>query len=132
MKQPNTVFLHMFDWFITKSGRITTKDREENWQRMTATWHPSEGVKPLAIRLFIGASYASAAHYPMDDRDVIDVGLRFIKHCGMYAKEYKNWISRMNAVPLIVETIDSVKKYWANVITVVNQTLSWSHNMVTE
>jgi hypothetical protein len=24
MKQPNTVFLHMFDWFITKRGRTTT------------------------------------------------------------------------------------------------------------
>jgi hypothetical protein len=24
MKQPNTVFLHMFDWFITKYGKITT------------------------------------------------------------------------------------------------------------
>ena len=32
MKQPNTVFLHMFDWFITKYGKTTTKDREENWQ----------------------------------------------------------------------------------------------------
>ena len=24
MKQPNTVFLHMFDWFIMKYGKITT------------------------------------------------------------------------------------------------------------
>jgi hypothetical protein len=30
MKQPNTVFLHMFDWFITKYGRTTTNDCEEN------------------------------------------------------------------------------------------------------
>ncbi len=28
MKQPNTLFLHMFDWFIMKYGRTTTKDRE--------------------------------------------------------------------------------------------------------
>ena len=32
MKQPNTVFLHMFDWFITKNGKTTTEDREENRQ----------------------------------------------------------------------------------------------------
>ena len=32
MKQPNTAFLHMFDWFITKYGKTTTEDREENWQ----------------------------------------------------------------------------------------------------
>jgi hypothetical protein len=25
-KQPNTVFLHMFDWFINKYGKTTTKD----------------------------------------------------------------------------------------------------------
>jgi hypothetical protein len=53
--------------------------------------------------LFIGASYASAARYLMDNRKVIDIGLRVIKRCGMYAKEYKNWISSKNAVPLIVD-----------------------------
>jgi hypothetical protein len=61
MKQPNTVFLYMFDWFITKYRHITTKDCKENWQRMAAIWHPSKGFKPLAMRLFIGASYASNA-----------------------------------------------------------------------
>ena len=30
MKQLNTVFLHMFDWFIMKYGKTTTEDREEN------------------------------------------------------------------------------------------------------
>ena len=30
MKQPNTIFLHMFVWFITKCGKTMTKDREEN------------------------------------------------------------------------------------------------------
>jgi hypothetical protein len=91
MKQPNTVFLHMFDWFITKYECTTTKDCncKENWQRMAATWHPSKGFMPLAMRLFFGASYASAVRYPMDDRDVIDIGLCIIKHCGMYAEEYK-------------------------------------------
>jgi hypothetical protein len=58
----------------------------------------------------------------MDDHDVIDIGLHIIKHCGMYAKEYKNWISHKNAVPPIVKSIDSFKEYWANVIALVNQT----------
>jgi hypothetical protein len=122
MKQPNTVFLQMFNWFITKYGRTTTKDCKENWQRMAATWHPADGFEPLATRLFIGTSYASAARYPMDDRVVIDIGLRIIKHCGMYVKEYKNWISRENAVPPIIKMIDSFKEYWADVIALVNQT----------
>jgi len=66
---------------------------------MAADWHPSGGFEPLATRLFIGASYASAARYPMDDRDVIDIGLRVIKRCGMYSEEYKNWIARENESP---------------------------------
>ena len=79
MKQPNTVFLHMLNWFIEKYGKTTTEDREDNRQRMAADWHPSDGFEPLATCLFIGASYASAARYPMDDCDVIDIGLRVIK-----------------------------------------------------
>jgi hypothetical protein len=99
-----------------------TKDCKANWQRMTTTWYPSEGFKPLATRLYIGASYASAARYPMDNREVINIGLRIIKHCGMYAKEHKNWILCKNSVPPIVKTINSFKEYWADTIALVNQT----------
>jgi hypothetical protein len=122
MKQPNTVFLRMFDWFITKYGKTTTEDCAQNRQQMAADWHPSDGFEPLATHLFIGASYASAARYPMDDRDVIDIGLRVIKRCGMYAEEYKGWIARKNETPPIAETIDSFKEYWADTIALVNQT----------
>ncbi len=89
---------------------------------MATTWHRSEDFEPLAMRLFIGASYASAACYLMDDCDVIDIGLRIIKHCGMYAKEYKNCFLCKNAVPPIVKIIQSFKEYRANVIALVNQT----------
>jgi hypothetical protein len=122
MKQPDTVFLHMFNWFIEKYGKTTTNDRKDNRQRMAADWHPSDGFEPLATHLFVVASYASASRYPMDDRNVIDIGLRVIKRCGMYSEEYKNWIARENESPLIVETIDSFKEYWAATISLVNQT----------
>ena len=89
---------------------------------MAATWHPSKCFEPLATCLFIGASCASAACYLMDNHDVTDIGLRVIKHCGMYTKEYKKWISRKNTVPQIIKTIISFKKCWANVIALVNQT----------
>jgi hypothetical protein len=122
MKQPNTVFLHMFDWFITKYGETTTEDCKENRQRMATDWHPSNGFEPRATRLFIGASYASAARYPMDDRNVIDIGLRVIKCCvGCTTKEYKTWITRENKTLAIVETFNSFKEYWANAIALVNQ-----------
>ncbi len=120
MKQPNTVFLHMFDWFINKYGKMTTKDCKENQQKMAADWHPSDGFKPLATCLFVGASYARAARYPVNGCNVIDIGLRVIKWCRMYSKEYKNWIARECETPAIVETIDSFKEYWAHAITLVN------------
>ena len=65
MKQPNTVFLHVFNWFIKKYGKTTTKDCEDNRQQMAANWHPSDGFEPLATRLFIITSYRSAACYPI-------------------------------------------------------------------
>ena len=46
---------------------------------MAADWHSTNEFEPLAARLFTGASYASVACYPMDDRDVIDISLRVIK-----------------------------------------------------
>ena len=67
-------------------------------------------------------THTSAARYPMDDRDVIDIGLCIIKRCGMYSEEYKNWIARENETPPIFETIDSFKEYWAGAITLVSQT----------
>ncbi len=37
-------------------------------------------------------------------------------------EEYKNWIARENETPPNIETIDSFKEYWADVIALVNQT----------
>jgi hypothetical protein len=33
----------------------------------------------------------------MEEHDIIDIGLRVIKHCGTYAEEYKAWIGMENA-----------------------------------
>ncbi len=101
---------------------MSTEDCEENRQKMAADWYPSNGFKPLAMRPFVGASYANMARYLMNNRNIIDIGLRVIKRCGMYSKEYKNWIAHKNETPVIVETIDSFKEYWARAIMLVNQT----------
>jgi hypothetical protein len=121
MKNPNTVFLHMFEWFIEKYSKSTTKDCKANRQRMAAKWHPANGVKSLATCLFIGAPYASAAQYPMRERGVINIGLCIIKQCGMYSEEYKNWIAPESKSPPIVKTIHSFKEYWSGAIVLVNQ-----------
>ncbi len=93
MKDPKTVFLYMFDWFIEQYGKTMSKDHEANRQQMAAGWHPAEGFEPLVMRLFISTSYASATRYPMQDCNVIDIGMRVIKRCGMYSEEYKDWIT---------------------------------------
>jgi hypothetical protein len=53
----------------------------------------------LAMCLCISTSYTSAARYPTDNCDIINIGLRILKLCGMYAKEFKNLILRKNIVP---------------------------------
>ena len=58
----------------------------------------------------------------MQDCNVIDISLRVIKCCGMYSKEYKNWIAQEHESPPIVKTIDSFKEYWSEAIALINQT----------
>jgi hypothetical protein len=94
---------------------------------MAADWQPTNGFEQLVTRLFLGMSYASAARYPMEERDIIDISLRVIKCCGMYAKEYKAWIGIKNAGQLAsprvkqMLNLDSFKGFWSNAITLVNQ-----------
>ncbi len=56
----------------------------------------------------------------MREHDVINIGLRIIKICGMYSKEYKNWTARESESPPIIEMINSFKEYWSGVIALVN------------
>jgi hypothetical protein len=86
----------MFQWFFKKYGVTTAEEREENWQLMAADWQLANSFEQLVTRLLLGASYASAARYPMEERNIIDIGLRVIKRCGMYTEEYKAWIGMEN------------------------------------
>jgi hypothetical protein len=92
---------------------------------MATDWQPTDGFEQLLMQLFLGASYASAARYPMEEHNIIDIGLCVIKCCGMYAKEYKAWIGIKNAgqlaSPCIKQTLDSFKGFWSNAITLINQ-----------
>jgi hypothetical protein len=87
--EPNIVFVDMFEWFVGHYGKTTAKDRDTNRQHMVANWHPANGFDTLALRLFTGAAYAGYTGYTMDNCDIVNIGLRIIKQCGMYAKEYK-------------------------------------------
>jgi hypothetical protein len=93
---------------------------------MAANWQPADGFEQLVMQLFLGASYASAARYPIEEGNIIDIGLRVIKRCGMYAEKYKVWIGMENAgqlaLPRIKQMLDSIMGFLSNVITLINQT----------
>jgi hypothetical protein len=83
-------------------------------------WHPTNGFDALILCLFTGAAYASTG-FKMNDVNIVDIGLRIIKQCGMYGKEYKAWIACKEICPRIVETVDTFKTFWAAKITLINR-----------
>jgi hypothetical protein len=87
LHKPNIVFVNMFEWFAQHYGTTTAEDRDANCQRMAAGWHPGNGFNVLTLRLFTGAAYANATGYLIVDRGIVDIGIRVIKQCGLYAEE---------------------------------------------
>ncbi len=122
LREPNIIYVDMFEWFFRHYGKTTAEDHNANRQHMAADWHPANGFDTLALCLFTGAAYASCTGYTMANRDIVDIGLHVIKQCGMYDKEYKGWIARKSECPRIVETFDMFKMFWATKITLVSQT----------
>ena len=98
------------------------EDCEANRQRMATGWHPANGFDALILCLFTGATYASSAGFKMNNVDIVNIGLRIIKQCGMYSKEYKAWIACKSICHAITKTFDTFKTFWAAKITLVNQT----------
>ena len=119
--KPNIVFIDMFEWFAEHYGTMTAEDCDANCQRMATDWHPGDGFDALTLRLFTGAARANATGYPIVNCDIIDIRIRIIKQCGLYAEEYKSWIARATTTPHIVKMLDTFKKFWADKITLVNQ-----------
>jgi hypothetical protein len=94
--KPNIVFVDMFVWFVDNYGKRTVEDCKANHQRMAANWHTANGFDTLVLRLFTGMAFAGCTNFTMADHDIVGIGLRVIKQCGMYAKEYKAWIARLS------------------------------------
>jgi hypothetical protein len=93
LRKPNIVFVDLFFWFVNQYGKTMAKDCKENQQRMAANWHAADRFKALILRLFTRAAYASSRGFKMNNVNVNGIGLRIIKQCGMYGKEYKPWIA---------------------------------------
>jgi hypothetical protein len=92
MEDPNTVFREMFDWFVFKYGCTLAEDREANHTVMASELHPSMGFKLLAARLFRGATFANLAKYPINDDDIVNIGIHVLHQTGLFAEDYKSWI----------------------------------------
>jgi hypothetical protein len=77
MEDPNAVFHEMFDWFVFKYGRTLAEDREANCTVMASEWHQSS-FELLAARLFRGATFANLAKCPINDDNIVDIGIRIL------------------------------------------------------
>jgi hypothetical protein len=120
--KPNLIFIDMFLWFVNHYGKTTSEDRKANRQCMAVDWHPSNGFDHLPLCLFTSAAFTSRAGYLMNDIDVVDIGLRVIKSCSMYTKDYKQWIAHEAIRPCINKDMNSFKEFWSSKIALVNQT----------
>ena len=120
--EPNIVFIDVFEQFAQHYDTTMAEDCHMNCQRMATDWHPSDGFDALALRLFPGTAYANATGYPIVDHDIIDIGICIIKRCGLYAEEYKQWITRVTVTPCIAKMLNTFKMFWADKITLINQT----------
>jgi hypothetical protein len=60
---------------------------------MALKWLPSQGFKLLVERLFGGATFASLTKHPIIDDDIVDIGILVIHCTGLFAEEYKAWIT---------------------------------------
>jgi hypothetical protein len=60
----------------------------------------------------------------MEECDITNIGLRIIKRCGMYSKEYKGRIVRENKSPPITKMVKTIKSYCSKAITLINQMAS--------
>jgi hypothetical protein len=122
LRNPKIIFVGKFIWFADHYGKTTSKDRKANCHHMVADWHPAIGFNILVLCLFSSAAFVGYTGFTMNNRDIVNIGLRVIKCCGIYAEEYKAWIACEAICPKIVENLDSFKMFWSAKITLVNQT----------
>ncbi len=121
IEDPNAVFRKMFNWFVFKYGLTSAEDREANHTVMALEWHPSMGFELLAACLFREATFANLAKYPINDDNIIDIGIRILHRTSLFSEEYKTWILRGNDA---TKTNDSTAFciFWADAINIASFT----------
>ena len=118
MENPNSVFREMFAWFVTKYGRTSAEDRAANRNAIALEWHPAQGFELLVARLFQGATFKNLAKYPILDNDIVDIGIRVLHRTGLFAEEYKAWITRGDD-PNNAMTFAAFRTFWETAVNIV-------------
>jgi hypothetical protein len=117
MENPNLVFREMLDWFITKYGRMSAEDRAANHNAMALDWHPLQGFELLVACLFYGATFANLAKYSIPDDDIVDIRIRVLHRTGLFAEEYKAWITRGNN-PTNSMSFAAFRAFWETAVNI--------------
>jgi hypothetical protein len=119
MENPNSVFWVMFAWLVTKYGHTSADDREANCTAMTLEWHPSQGFELLVPHLLWGATFANLAKHPIPGDDIVDIGICVIHHTGLFAEEYKVWITCSNN-PTNIMDFAAFHTFWEIAVNIVS------------
>ena len=88
---PNMSFRDVFQQFLTLYGESDENDRKLNKDRMEMDWHPNDGIQKLISNIADGIEYAHFARQAIPDAEAIDIGIRVIMRCGLFAHDYELW-----------------------------------------
>ena len=91
ISNPNSFFRDVFQQFLDLYGEADEHDRKENKERMEAEWHPNDGIQKLINQINTGREYAHFANQAIGDPEAVDIALRVLMHCGLFAVEYADW-----------------------------------------
>jgi hypothetical protein len=111
----------MFAWFVTKYGHTSADDWEANYSNMALEWHPSQGFDFLVTSLFRGATFVNLTKHPIPDDDIVNIGICVIHCMGLFAEEYKAWITRSNN-PTNTMDFAVFRTFWRTVVSIVSLT----------
>jgi hypothetical protein len=86
------------------------------------------GFELLPARLFHGATFANLAKYPINDNNIVDIGIRILHQTGLFSEEYKTWIlCGDNATK--TNDFTAFRNFWADAVNIASftATLASSH-----
>ena len=109
LSHPNEPYLDCVGWFVAKYGDTTEPEREDNRQRMRATWQLADGFNKLQKQIEEGMLYALVTNAPIPQADVIDIAITVMMQTGLFEPAYEQWHAR----PAGTKTWQDFKTFWA-------------------